>query len=127
MNAYKVLAPKTNADPDPQPDFFICSLRSDKAFQSWKYEPVLGVQADVDDFTKLGVDPPGQEHNSFLSANFGHSAFKPLQWRFVKFFPLQKLDYFRLLVRYLPIFCVYYVGLSAVFRIRIRIRIQAFF
>jgi hypothetical protein len=44
-----------------------------------------GEQADVDDFTKLGVDPPGQEHNSFLSANFGHSAFKPLQWRFVNF------------------------------------------
>jgi hypothetical protein len=52
---------------------------------------VLGVQADVDDFTKLGVDPPGPEHNSFLSANFGHSAFKPLQWRFVKFFSLFKI------------------------------------
>jgi hypothetical protein len=50
-----------------------------------------GEQADVDDFTKLGVDPPGPEHNSFLSANFGHSAFKPLQWRFVHFFPLPKI------------------------------------
>ena len=30
---------------------------------------------------KLGVDPPGAEHNTFLNANFGHVAFKPLQWR----------------------------------------------
>lgn len=41
-------------------------------------------KADLDDFSQLGVAPPGSAHNSFLAANFGHSAFKPLQWRIIK-------------------------------------------
>jgi hypothetical protein len=33
-------------------------------------------------FNDVGVDSPSPEHNSFLSDKFGHSTFKPLQWRY---------------------------------------------
>jgi Werner syndrome ATP-dependent helicase len=41
-------------------------------------------KADEDSFEALNLVPPTSQQNHFLKTNFGHSAFKPLQWRIVR-------------------------------------------
>lgn len=41
-------------------------------------------KADEDSFEALDLVPPTAQQNHFLKTNFGHSAFKPLQWRIVR-------------------------------------------
>jgi len=41
-------------------------------------------KADEDDYAALNLTPPDQKYIQFLSDEFGHSKFKPLQWRIIK-------------------------------------------
>jgi len=41
-------------------------------------------KADEDDYAALNLTPPEPKYIKFLSEEFGHSKFKPLQWRIVK-------------------------------------------
>merc|ERR1719369_1942938 len=41
-------------------------------------------KADEDDYAALNLKPPHSKHTQFLSTEFGHSKFKPLQWRIIR-------------------------------------------
>ena len=41
-------------------------------------------KADEDSFEALKLEPPTAQQNNFLTSNFGHRGFKPLQWRIVR-------------------------------------------
>ena len=50
------------------------------------------VKEDIDDFEELGLTPPSDEINIFLSTNFGIKAVKPLQWKIIKSLMEEKRD-----------------------------------
>ena len=41
-------------------------------------------KAEEDSFQALNLAPPTKQQNAFLKSNFGHPAFKPLQWKIIK-------------------------------------------
>ena len=41
-------------------------------------------KADEDSYEALGLAPPTEEQEKFLRSKFGHSEFKPLQWRIIR-------------------------------------------
>merc|ERR1719341_867087 len=47
-----------------------------------KIDPKL--KAEEDTFQALNLVPPTKQQNAFLKSNFGHPAFKPLQWKIIK-------------------------------------------
>ena len=42
------------------------------------------VKAEEDTFQALNLVPPTKQQTAFLKSNFGHPAFKPLQWKIIK-------------------------------------------
>jgi len=56
----------------------------DSAAQDQGEEVEVKSKADSDDFESLNLEPPSPEEEAALSANFGHSSFKPLQWRIIR-------------------------------------------
>jgi len=47
---------------------------------------------DTDDFGDLNLTPPLVQQTLFLTSNFGHAKFKPLQWRIIKSVMEEKRD-----------------------------------
>ena len=47
-----------------------------------KIDPKL--KAEEDTFQALNLVPPTKQQTAFLKSNFGHPAFKPLQWKIIK-------------------------------------------
>lgn len=41
-------------------------------------------RAEEDSFQALNLVPPTKQQTAFLKSNFGHPAFKPLQWKIIK-------------------------------------------
>ena len=41
-------------------------------------------KAEEDTFQALNLTPPTKQQTAFLKSNFGHPAFKPLQWKIIK-------------------------------------------
>ena len=41
-------------------------------------------KAEEDTFQALKLVPPTKQQTAFLKSNFGHPAFKPLQWKIIK-------------------------------------------
>ena len=41
-------------------------------------------KAEEDSFQALNLVPPTRQQTAFLKSNFGHSNFKPLQWKIIK-------------------------------------------
>ena len=41
-------------------------------------------KAEEDSFQALNLVPPTKQQTAFLKSNFGHPAFKPLQWKIIK-------------------------------------------
>ena len=41
-------------------------------------------KAEEDSFQALKLVPPTKQQTAFLKSNFGHPAFKPLQWKIIK-------------------------------------------
>ena len=41
-------------------------------------------KAEEDSFQALNLVPPTRQQTTFLKNNFGHPAFKPLQWKIIK-------------------------------------------
>ena len=42
------------------------------------------MKAEEDTFQALNLVPPTKQQTAFLKSNFGHPAFKPLQWKIIK-------------------------------------------
>jgi len=49
-------------------------------------------KADQDDYATLKLTPPTSQQTRFLSSNFGHSQFKPLQWKIISSVINEKRD-----------------------------------
>eukprot|EP00092_Neocalanus_flemingeri_P014346 GFUD01015474.1.p1 GENE.GFUD01015474.1~~GFUD01015474.1.p1 ORF type:complete len:1050 (+),score=352.66 GFUD01015474.1:77-3226(+) len=49
-------------------------------------------KADEDSYEALGLVPPTAQQEKFLRSNFGHSQFKPLQWRIVRSVMVDRSD-----------------------------------
>jgi len=49
-------------------------------------------KADEDSYEALGLVPPTEEQEKFLRSTFGHSEFKPLQWRIIRSAMVDKAD-----------------------------------
>jgi len=49
-------------------------------------------KADEDSFEALKLEPPTAQQNNFLTSNFGHRGFKPLQWRIVRSVMVERRD-----------------------------------
>ena len=49
-------------------------------------------KADEDSYEALGLVPPTAEQEKFLRSRFGHSEFKPLQWRIIRSAMVDKAD-----------------------------------
>ena len=49
-------------------------------------------KADEDDYAALNLKPPEPQHTEFLSTEFGHGKFKPLQWRIIQSVLVERRD-----------------------------------
>ena len=49
-------------------------------------------KADEDSYEALGLVPPTEEQEKVLRSRFGHSEFKPLQWRIIRSTMVDKAD-----------------------------------